>query len=57
MKRIIKRGNDFVYKLEKEAPDRIKQFYWITKKQWCHIDENYNRMSIDGITTSMLEVF
>lgn len=49
MKRIIKRGNEYVYNLKKDSPNRIKQFYWLTKKQWSHINEDYNKMKFDGI--------
>lgn len=49
MKRIIKRGNEHVYSLKKTEPNRIKQFYWLTKKLWNQIDEDYNKMNFDGM--------
>lgn len=49
MKRIIKRGNNYVFSLKQEAPERIKQFYWLTKKIWSQIDDDYYKMKFEGI--------
>lgn len=49
MKRIINRGNHHVYNLKIKAPDRIKQFYWLTKKLWNQIEEDFSEMNFDGI--------
>ena len=50
MKRIIKKGNEHVYNLKQQSPDRIRQFYWLTKKLWAQLDEDYKKMNFDGIT-------
>jgi len=49
MKRVIPKGNEYVFQLKKTDPDKIKQFFWLTKKQWFDIDYLYTRMQFEGI--------
>lgn len=45
----IPSGNEYVYDLKKHLPDKVRQFYWITKGNSHNIERDYERMGFDGI--------
>lgn len=45
----IPKGNEYVYQLKCELPDRVKQCYWITQKNWTNVQKDYDRMHFDAV--------
>lgn len=45
----IPQGNEYVYSLKQQAPELIKQYYWITKNTWQQIETDYARMQFEGV--------
>ncbi len=45
----IPKGNEYVYQLKCALPDKVRQCYWVTKKNWKSVQEDYERMHFDII--------
>lgn len=45
----IPKGNEYVYELKCQLPDRVKQCYWVTKANWKKVKKDYERMDFDAI--------
>lgn len=45
----IPQGNNIVYKIKKEIPDKVRQCYWITKENWKDINRDYEKMNFDAV--------
>lgn len=43
----VPKGNEYVFKLKCEIPDKIKQCYWVTKDNWHNVDSDYTKMHFD----------
>lgn len=45
----IPKGNEYVWQLKKELPDRVLQSYWITHANVENLDRDYQRMQFDFV--------
>lgn len=45
----IPRGNEYVYQLKCELPDRVKQCYWVTRANCTNVRKDYDRMHFDAV--------
>lgn len=43
----IPKGNEYVWQLKKELPEKVLQSYWITKANVMHLEQDYERMHFD----------
>ncbi|WP_075721310.1 amidohydrolase family protein [Roseburia sp. 499] len=42
-------GNERVYELKQQLPERILQMYWVTKANYGQIEQDYQKMKFDGV--------
>ncbi len=45
----IPEGNQYVYELKQQAPNQIRQYYWILQNKWQDIERDYKLMKFDGV--------